>query len=49
MKWLKDGQRKSFIFHEIIPALFPFGENSIGYTYVPLYSVCLNLIHEKTK
>ena len=24
MKWLKNGEGKSFIFHEIIPVLFPF-------------------------
>ena len=36
-------------FHAIIPALYPLGENFIGYVKVPLYSVCLNLNHEKTK
>ena len=38
-----------FIFHAVIPLLYPFGENFVGQVKVPLYSVCLNLSPEKTK
>ena len=46
---VKKRGRKIFIFHAIIPSLYPFGENFGGQVKVPLYSVCLNLSHEKTK
>ena len=37
-----------FIFHAIIPALYPFWWKFYWLSKVPLYSVCLNLNHEKT-
>ena len=30
MKWLKNGARKAFIFHAVVPTLYPFGKNFIG-------------------
>ena len=45
----KKWSREMFIFHAIIPALYHFCENFIVYVKVPLYSVCLNVNHEKIK
>ena len=49
MKWLKNEAGKSLHFMQLFPHYILFGENFIGEVKVPLYSVCLNLNHEKTK
>ena len=47
---VKTWGRQKFIFHAIIPAVYPFLVKILLVKLkVPLYSVCLNLNHEKTK
>ena len=49
MKWLKNGAGKSLYFMQLFLHYIIFGENFIGEVKISLYSVCLNLNHEKTK
>ena len=49
MKWLKNGAVKCLYFKQLFLHDILFGENFIDYVKVPLYSVCLNLNHEKKK
>ena len=46
---VKNGSGKSLYFMQLFPHYILFGENFIGYVKVTLYSVYLNLNHEKTK
>ena len=41
--------REMFIIHATIPTCILLGEIFVGSVKVPLYLVCLNLNHEKTK
>ena len=49
MKWLKNGAGKCLYFMQLFLHCILFGEIFVGSVKVPLYSVCLNLNHEKTK
>ena len=49
MKRLKNGAGQCLYFMQLFLHYILFGENVIAYVIVPLYSVCLNLNHEKKK
>ena len=48
MKWFKNGKGKILYFMQLFLHYIFFGGNFIGYVKVPLYSVFLNVNHEKT-
>ena len=49
MKWLNNGSQKSLRFLQLFLHYILFGKSFIGKVKAPLYLVCLNLNHEKTK
>ena len=49
MKWLKNGVEKCLYLMQLFLHYILFGENFIGQVKIPLYSIYLNLNHEKTK